>query len=97
MRKHGKLGGPCAGIDGAHPPRDQRPVRPGSFLFAIFAAIALILGVAWSEAGAEDYRLGPQDRVRLKVYEWRASRDMIFEWTALNDQFTVSCRSFYLT
>ena len=28
--------------------------------------------------------------VRLKVYEWRASRDVIFEWTALNDDFTVS-------
>ena len=56
----------------------------------IFAALALMLGAASSEAGAEEYRLGPQDRVRLKVYEWRASRDMIFEWTALNDQFTVS-------
>ncbi|RUZ15012.1 sugar ABC transporter substrate-binding protein, partial [Mesorhizobium sp. M7A.F.Ca.US.007.01.2.1] len=27
--------------------------------------------------------------VRLKVYEWRASRDVIFEWTALNDSFVV--------
>ena len=28
--------------------------------------------------------------MRLKIYEWRASRDAIFEWTALNDQFIVS-------
>jgi polysaccharide export outer membrane protein/exopolysaccharide production protein ExoF len=40
-------------------------------------------------ASAADYLLGPQDKVRLKVYEWRASRDVIFEWTALNDSFVV--------
>jgi polysaccharide export outer membrane protein/exopolysaccharide production protein ExoF len=40
-------------------------------------------------ASAAEYLLGPQDKVRLKVYEWRASRDVIFEWTALNDSFTV--------
>jgi len=40
-------------------------------------------------AAAADYLLGPQDKVRLKVYEWRASRDVIFEWTALNDSFVV--------
>ncbi|MBB6408690.1 polysaccharide biosynthesis/export family protein [Mesorhizobium sangaii] len=38
---------------------------------------------------AGEYLLGPQDKVRLKVYEWRASRDVIFEWTALNDSFVV--------
>jgi polysaccharide export outer membrane protein/exopolysaccharide production protein ExoF len=38
---------------------------------------------------AGEYLLGPQDKIRLKVYEWRASRDDIFEWTALNDTFTV--------
>lgn len=46
--------------------------------------------VAWPlSASAAEYLLGPQDKVRLKVYEWRASRDVIFEWTALNDTFTV--------
>ena len=40
-------------------------------------------------ASAAEYILGPQDKVRLKVYEWRASRDVIFEWTALNDSFVV--------
>ena len=42
-----------------------------------------------SPPAAEQYLLGPQDQVRLKIYEWRASRDIIFEWTALNDPFTV--------
>ena len=38
---------------------------------------------------AAEYLLGPQDKVRLKIYEWRPSRDTIFEWTALNDDFVV--------
>jgi polysaccharide export outer membrane protein/exopolysaccharide production protein ExoF len=33
--------------------------------------------------------LGSQDKVRLKVFEWRASRDEIFEWTAFNAEYTV--------
>lgn len=40
-------------------------------------------------ADTSDYILGPQDKIRLKVYAWRPSRDEIFEWKALNDVFTV--------
>jgi protein involved in polysaccharide export with SLBB domain len=40
-------------------------------------------------AGSSDYVLGSQDKVRLKVFEWRASRDEIFEWTAFNAEYTV--------
>jgi len=40
-------------------------------------------------ARTADYLLGPQDKVRIKVYEWRAARDDIFEWDGLNDEFTV--------
>jgi polysaccharide export outer membrane protein/exopolysaccharide production protein ExoF len=47
------------------------------------------VSIGQPSAIAGDYLLGPQDKVRLKIYEWRASRDVIFEWTALNDQFTV--------
>lgn len=54
---------------------------------AILGVIATLLFPG--PAPAADYGLGPQDRVRLKVYEWRASRDVIFEWTALNDEFIV--------
>lgn len=45
---------------------------------------------AWvGPAIAGEYLLGPQDKVRLKIYEWRPSRDLIFEWTALNDEFVI--------
>jgi len=50
----------------------------------LLALLALAGGTAHA-----DYLLGPQDKVRIKAYEWRASRDEIFEWSALNDEFTV--------
>ncbi|CDX36090.1 OMA family outer membrane saccharide export protein [Mesorhizobium sp. ORS 3359] len=54
------------------------------------AGISLVAtAVCPSPAPAAEYLLGPQDKIRLKVYEWRASRDVIFEWTALNDSFVV--------
>jgi protein involved in polysaccharide export with SLBB domain/DNA-binding protein H-NS len=40
-------------------------------------------------AEAQQYRLGPQDKVRVKAYEWRATRDQMVEWKALNDEFIV--------
>ncbi|WP_167858515.1 polysaccharide biosynthesis/export family protein [Methylobacterium nonmethylotrophicum] len=47
-------------------------------------------GVAAAAAGSlAGYALGPLDRIRLRVFEWRASRDEIFAWTALNDEFTI--------
>jgi len=35
------------------------------------------------------YELGPEDKLRLRVYEWRAPLDEVFEWTALNGDFIV--------
>ncbi|MGE0055519.1 MAG: polysaccharide biosynthesis/export family protein [Hyphomicrobium sp.] len=48
-------------------------------------------GVAENVAGnsEEEYLLGPMDKVRLKVFAWRPSRDEVFEWKALNDVYTV--------
>lgn len=54
------------------------------------AAALIAAATAWPlPAMAAEYLLGPQDKVRLKIYEWRPSRDAIFEWTALNDDFVV--------
>ncbi len=58
------------------------------WLVTVAASIAAATAFALPAVAAE-YLLGPQDKVRLKVYEWRASRDVIFEWTALNDDFVV--------
>ncbi|MDG4879455.1 polysaccharide biosynthesis/export family protein [Mesorhizobium sp. WSM4935] len=58
------------------------------WLVTVAASLAAATAFALPAVAAE-YLLGPQDKVRLKVYEWRASRDVIFEWTALNDDFVV--------
>jgi polysaccharide export outer membrane protein/exopolysaccharide production protein ExoF len=64
--------------------------KPRSMKFGLGAlAAALLLTGSLAPAMAEEYLLGPQDKIRLKVYEWRASRDDIFEWKALNDEFIV--------
>lgn len=36
------------------------------------------------------YKLGAQDKVSIKVYEWRPSRDEIYEWTAFKAEYIVS-------
>ncbi|MBS0240405.1 MAG: polysaccharide biosynthesis/export family protein [Proteobacteria bacterium] len=36
-----------------------------------------------------EYHLGQGDKVRLKVFAWRAAKDEIFAWTPLNGEFSV--------
>ncbi|TGS82688.1 sugar ABC transporter substrate-binding protein [Mesorhizobium sp. M3A.F.Ca.ET.174.01.1.1] len=59
------------------------------WMITAVASLAAAANACTMPAMAAEYLLGPQDKVRLKVYEWRASRDVFFEWTALNDDFTV--------
>lgn len=60
------------------------------FRFGAAAAVALLLSGAMQAAAAETgYRLGPEDKIRLKVYEWRASQDEVFGWEALNDEYAL--------
>ena len=58
-------------------------------LFVLFAALLAVALVDVPSGKAEEYRLGPQDKIRIKAYEWRASRDEIIEWKALNDEFVI--------
>lgn len=39
-----------------------------------------------------DYRLGPQDKLRLRVFEWQTAKGEVREWTALSGSFVVSAR-----
>ncbi|ACL55884.1 polysaccharide biosynthesis/export family protein [Methylobacterium nodulans] len=52
-------------------------------------AFAPLLLLGWLPAHAAEYRLGPQDKVRLIVFEWRASRAETYSWAALNTEFTI--------
>ncbi|MET0597090.1 MAG: polysaccharide biosynthesis/export family protein [Mesorhizobium sp.] len=73
-------------------PNTSSTNRPRSWRrLLLVGASALTMAVSGlSPAGAADYQLGPQDKVRLKIFEWRASRDAFFEWKAMNDDFTVA-------
>jgi polysaccharide export outer membrane protein len=55
----------------------------------ISTTISMVWMLGATPANSEDYVLGPQDKLRIKVYEWRASRDTIFDWAALNDVYTI--------
>lgn len=35
------------------------------------------------------YKLGPLDKIRVKVFEWRPSRDEIFNWSPLNAEYMI--------
>jgi protein involved in polysaccharide export with SLBB domain len=39
---------------------------------------------------ADDIKLGPRDRLRIKAYDWRPSSGELHEWTALTGEFTVA-------
>jgi polysaccharide export outer membrane protein/exopolysaccharide production protein ExoF len=54
------------------------------------ALVPMVPEQALAQSGTDEYRLGPLDKIRLKVFEWRPSRDEIFEWEALNDEYTVT-------
>ena len=60
--------------------------RQAQPLIAGFALALFAIGPAL----ADGYKLGPQDKLRLRVYEWRAPVDQIFEWTPLNGDFVIS-------
>ncbi|HMQ92209.1 MAG TPA: polysaccharide biosynthesis/export family protein [Amaricoccus sp.] len=57
---------------------------------AVVLLLAGLLLAAREPAAAEgEYRLGPEDKIRLKVFEWRASQDEVFGWEALNDEYSL--------
>ena len=73
--------------------RAQRACASGSRLVVPLLVVGFLVvprsGGLAGPAGSTDYTLGSQDKIRLKVFEWRASRDEIFEWTAFNAEYTV--------
>ncbi|MGQ4275076.1 polysaccharide biosynthesis/export family protein [Terrihabitans sp. B22-R8] len=59
----------------------------------LFPCLALILGIASAPTGpalaqGHDYKLGPQDKIRVRVTEWRTASGPV-EWTAVNGEYVV--------
>jgi exopolysaccharide production protein ExoF len=64
-------------------------VTRGLLIFLLgFAALTPLGSVA--TAANLVYRLGPGDKVRVRVNEWRPSRGQVYEWDALSGEFTVN-------
>ncbi len=49
----------------------------------------VLLSLTHAAARADEYRLGVQDKVRIKVIEWRAAQETVHEWVALSGEFLV--------
>lgn len=58
----------------------KRPALLGLFALAFIA----------NNAAADDYILGSQDKLKIRVFEWRPVTGTAFEWTPLNGEFVVS-------
>jgi len=51
--------------------------------------LSIVLGCGAAHAG-EEYVPGPQDTLKVRVYEWRPSTGTAFEWAPLTGDFVVS-------
>lgn len=51
--------------------------------------VLLVLGGIASAAHADDYRLGPMDRLRIKVVEWQTAEGNFRDWSAVSGDYTV--------
>ena len=58
-------------------------------MVTIVAFAAMIPFFGSSKAFADEYNLGPQDKLRVQVFEWRDSVYEVIEWPALTGEFTV--------
>ena len=60
-------------------------------LIALIAFVGLPTGavIANDAEPPAGYHLGPQDKIAIRVYEWRPSLDQIYEWTALKAQHMI--------
>ncbi len=73
-------------------PKQPRIPVVGRFALMLTAVILLFLSGRVETNATQfntDYKLGAMDQVRLKVFEWRAAKDEVFEWAALNAEYAI--------
>lgn len=63
-------------------------IQAASRALAVMAA--LLFGAPDVNASGFEYRVAAQDRLRIKVSEWRPNSRDLFEWSALSGEFAVS-------
>ncbi len=67
--------------------RDRRS-RPRVAAFFWFCALSMLASMP--KANADEYILGAQDTLKIRVFEWRPSSASAFEWVPLTGDFVVS-------
>jgi protein involved in polysaccharide export with SLBB domain len=71
-------------------------VRMVLVVLALGLVTSRVVAVNAEESGAgqgeaqRHYQLGPQDKVSIKVYEWRPARDEVYEWAAFKAEYIVN-------
>jgi exopolysaccharide production protein ExoF len=71
----------------------NRARASGRALALLLAALPLVIvtgGDFQVSASELEYRVGAQDRLKIKVSEWRPNSRELFEWSALSGEFAVS-------
>lgn len=62
-----------------------------AFAWCVTLTPLFVMGAAGSLRASEiEYRVAAQDRLKIKVSEWRANSRELFEWSALTGEFGVS-------
>lgn len=73
-------------------PAGERCIRrPAPILATIFATLAVLVAAAMApaEAGGNVYQLGSQDKISVRVVEWRAAQEQYVVWDAINGDYIV--------
>lgn len=100
----GKRKAVAAGAPSSHATLGQRRLRglrlnmatlACASVFAVSLSVQSSTGATRDEMPADvdqlqgGYHLGPLDKVRIRAFEWRASRDEVYEWKALNTDYAI--------
>ncbi|MFY0610032.1 MAG: polysaccharide biosynthesis/export family protein [Hyphomicrobiaceae bacterium] len=98
-----RIAQPCNGSD-RRPFKSGESDRIALQCFRLVATFALMMaacpGLLKHDAKAADsnsrpaeaamgYKLGPLDKVRVQIFEWRPSRDEVYNWSPLNAEYTI--------
>ena len=68
--------------------RKSRRASLRRLVTGLLTAVVATMGIA-TTALAEPYLLGPEDKLKIRVYDWRASSSEVHEWAALTGEFVV--------
>ncbi|MDI7862985.1 polysaccharide biosynthesis/export family protein [Rhizobiaceae bacterium n13] len=76
----------------SRPPKGEAVSPTARRLTRGAAALVATLAILTSPEGARsaDYLPGPQDALKIRVYEWRPSTGTAFEWAPLTGDFVIS-------